>query len=62
MTQNRYRIDCGKTPSDSGCTLVIEGPEEDVLDAAVEHARLKHGHTEAPEVLREAIRTSLEPV
>jgi predicted small metal-binding protein len=62
MSDDRYRIDCGKTPSESGCTLVIEGPEEDVLDASVEHARSKHGHTESPEVLREVIRASLEPV
>jgi predicted small metal-binding protein len=62
MPTKRYRVDCGKTPSESGCTLVIEGPEEDVLDAAVDHARSKHGHTESPEVLRTAIRKELEPV
>ena len=62
MSDNRYRIDCGKTPSESGCTLVIEGPKEDVLDAAVEHARSKHGHTESPAVLRKAIQKDLERV
>jgi predicted small metal-binding protein len=62
MATDRYRIDCGKVPSESGCTLVIEGPEEDVLDAAVDHARSKHGHTEPPDVLREAIRKDLDPV
>jgi len=62
MSEKRVRIDCGKTPSESGCTLVIEGPEDDVLDAAVDHARNKHGHTEPPEVLREAMRGDLEPV
>ena len=62
MPQARYRIDCGKTPSESGCTLVMEGPQDDLLDAAVEHARSKHGHTESPDVLREAIRGVLEPV
>jgi predicted small metal-binding protein len=62
MTQQRYRVDCGKTPSDKGCTLVIEGPEEDVLDAAVQHAQSSHGHTEPAEVLREQIRGALEPV
>ncbi len=46
MARRRYRIDCGKTPSGSGCTLVIEGPEEDLLDAAVMHAKTKHAHTE----------------
>jgi len=62
MTTNRYRVDCGKVPNDSGCTLVIEGPEDDVLDAAVEHARSKHGHTDDPAALREMIRPALEPV
>ncbi len=62
MAEGRYRIDCGKTPSESGCTLVIEGPEEDLLDAAVQHAQTKHGHTEPAEVLRATIRKELEPV
>ncbi len=62
MAEQRYRIDCGKTPSESGCTLVIEGPEEDLLDAAVMHAQTKHGHTEPADKLREEIRAGLEPV
>ncbi len=62
MATQRYRVDCGKVPSESGCTLVIEGPEEDLLDAAVQHAKFKHGHTEPDEELRESIRGSLEPV
>jgi predicted small metal-binding protein len=62
MSEPRYRIDCGKVPSESGCTLVMEGPEDDLLDAAVDHARSKHGHTEPSDVLREAIRKDLEPV
>jgi predicted small metal-binding protein len=62
MADNRYRIDCGKVPSESGCTLVMEGPEEDLLDAAVQHAQTKHGHTESPDVLRETIRKDLERV
>ncbi len=62
MSEQRYRVDCGRVPSETGCTLVIEGPEEDVLDAAVEHARSKHGHTEPESVLRATIRGELEPV
>ena len=62
MSERRYRIDCGKVPSESGCTLAIEGPEEDVLDAAVDHARNKHGHTEPPAILREQLRNDLVPV
>ena len=56
MTSDRYRVACGKVPSESGCTVVIEGPEDDVLDAAAEHARSKHGHTEDPATMREMIR------
>ncbi|MCU0306926.1 MAG: DUF1059 domain-containing protein [Thermoleophilia bacterium] len=59
--ENRVRVDCGQMPSESNCTLVIEGPEDDVLDAAVEHARSKHGHTDSDEVIREAVRSMLQP-
>ncbi len=62
MSENRYRIDCASTPNESGCTLVIEGPDDDVLDAAVEHARSKHGHTDPADVVRESLRARLEPV
>jgi predicted small metal-binding protein len=41
---------------------VIEGPEDDVLDAAVQHAQTKHGHTEPEAELRESIRGALQPI
>jgi predicted small metal-binding protein len=56
----RKSIDCREHPSESGCTLRIEGTEEEVLEAAVSHAVMQHGHTENPE-LREQIRTLLKP-
>ena len=56
----RKSIDCREHPSESGCTLRIEGTEEEVLEAAVSHAVMHHGHTENPE-LREQIRTFLKP-
>ena len=62
MSEQRYRGDCGTMTSESGCILVIEGPHDDVLDAAVEHARSKHGHTEPDEVIRAAIKRALVPV
>jgi hypothetical protein len=37
----------------------IAGPEEEVLDAATEHAVAKHGHENTPE-LREMLRGALE--
>ena len=57
----RKSIDCREYPSESGCTLRLEGTEEEVLDAAVSHAITKHGHPDNPE-LREQIRTLLKPV
>jgi hypothetical protein len=56
----RKSIDCREHPSERGCTLRIEGTEEEVLDAAVSHAVTSHGHTDNPE-LREQIRTLLKP-
>jgi predicted small metal-binding protein len=57
----RKSLDCRDYPSDSDCTLRLEGTEDEVLDAAVGHAVTSHGHTENPE-LREQIRTLLKPV
>jgi predicted small metal-binding protein len=37
----------------------MEGAEEEVLDAAVNHAIMQHGHTDDPE-LREQIRRLLK--
>ena len=55
----RKSIDCRDYPSERGCTLKMEGAEEEVLDAAVNHAIMQHGHTDDPE-LREQIRRLLK--
>lgn len=57
----RKAIDCRDYPSERDCTLRIEGTEEEVIEAAVSHAIVSHGHTENPE-LREHIRALLKPV
>ena len=57
----RKSIDCRDHPSDNGCTLRLEGSEEEVLDAAVNHAITRHGHTDNPE-LRDQIRGLLKNV
>ena len=62
MPEQRYRVDRGKIPSEGGCTLVIEGPDEDLLDAAVMHSKTKHAHPEPDEQIREEIRAGLERV
>jgi predicted small metal-binding protein len=56
---DRKAIDCRDHPSDKDCTLRVEGKEEEVLDAAVSHAVMSHGHTDNPE-LREQIRGLLK--
>jgi predicted small metal-binding protein len=55
---NRKSIDCRSYPSDKNCSLKISGTEEEVLDAATEHAVSAHGHEKSPE-LREQIRSML---
>ena len=56
----RYMIDCRKVPSENGCTLTIAGTEQEVLDAAAEHAVSRHGHDNDPG-LRDMLRGALEP-
>ena len=55
----RKSIDCRDYPSECGCTVRIEGSEDEVLDTAVSHAIAKHGHTDSPE-LRDEIRKLLK--
>ncbi len=57
----RKVVDCRLYPSDKGCTVSIEGTEEEVLDAATDHAITVHGHTNSPE-LREQIRSIMKDV
>jgi predicted small metal-binding protein len=57
----RKTIDCRDYPSEKGCTLRIEGTEEEVIEAAISHAITSHGHTENPQ-LREQIRNLLKLV
>jgi len=56
----RKSIDCRDYPSEGGCTLRIEGTEDEVLEAAMTHAITSHGHTDNPD-LREKIRALLKP-
>jgi predicted small metal-binding protein len=58
MAAQRKSIDCRNYPSEKNCSLKISGTEEEVLDAAVQHAVSVHGHEKTPE-LREQIRLML---
>ncbi len=55
----RKSIDCREYPSEKNCSLKISGTEEEVLDAAVQHAAAAHGHKESAE-LRQQLRSMLK--
>lgn len=56
----RRSIDCREQPSESGCTVAISADSEDeVLEAAVQHAVAVHGHEDTPE-FREQIRGGIK--
>jgi len=44
----RKVADCRLFPSEKNCTLTISGTEEEVLDAATQHAISAHGHEDTP--------------
>jgi Protein of unknown function (DUF1059) len=56
----RLMADCRRFPSESNCSLVIIGDEDEVVRAAAEHAASVHGHEDTPE-MREQLRGFLEP-
>jgi predicted small metal-binding protein len=56
----RKMADCRRFESDSNCSLVIIGDEEEVVRAAAEHAASVHGHEDSPE-MREQVKDFLEP-
>lgn len=57
---SRKYIDCREFPSDTHCTIAIAADSEDELvEAAVQHAVAVHQHHDSPE-LREEIRQLLK--
>jgi hypothetical protein len=54
----RKTVDCRSMPSETNCTVVISGEEDEVLELAAAHAVAVHGHTDGPE-LRDGLRTVL---
>jgi len=59
MADQRKSIDCRNYPSEKNCSLKISGTEQEVLDAAVQHAVSAHGHQSTPK-LREQIKSMLK--
>ena len=57
---SRKYIDCREFPSESGCTVAISADTEDELvDAAAQHAVQVHGHQDSPE-LRNQLRGAIK--
>ena len=58
---SRKYIDCREFPSETHCTVAISADNEDeLIDAAAQHAVQGHGHQDSPELraqLREAVRS-----
>jgi len=59
MPGPRKSIDCRNYPSDKNCSLKLSGTENEVLDAAVQHAVSAHGHQNSPE-LRGQLKSMLK--
>jgi predicted small metal-binding protein len=55
----RKSLDCRDYPSEKNCSLRISGTEQEVLDAAVQHAVSAHGHQKSPE-LRDQLKSMLK--
>lgn len=48
---NRKYIDCREYPSEMNCSVAISADSEDeLLQAAVQHAVAVHGHKDSPEL------------
>lgn len=57
----RQYIDCREIPSEKKCTVAIAADnEQELVDAAVQHAVAVHGHTDTPE-LRQMVATAIKP-
>ncbi len=60
MPESKRKVaDCRRFPSEKNCTLTISGNEDEVIEAATQHAVATHGHEDTPE-LREQLRGMLE--
>jgi predicted small metal-binding protein len=56
----RKFIDCREVPSEMNCTIAISADSEDeLLEAAVQHAVAIHRHDDTPE-LRAMIRSAMK--
>jgi predicted small metal-binding protein len=61
----RKFIDCREHPSDIKCSVALSADsEEELLDAAIQHAAAVHGYQDTPEIraaLRKEIKEGVPP-
>jgi predicted small metal-binding protein len=59
-------VDCREFPSERGCTVALSADsEEELLEAACQHAVAVHGETDTPELrkmIRQGMHTGTPPV
>ena len=65
-TAMRKYIDCREFPSEMNCTVALSASsEQELLDAAVQHAVTVHGHKDTPEFrqqIKQAFRDGTPPL
>ena len=55
----RKFIDCRDFPSETNCAVAIfAATEDELLEAAVQHAIIAHGHKDTPELRAQLLQTS----
>ena len=58
---DRFKVDCGKYPSDKGCTVAITGALEEVVELGWLHAKMHHAHKDEEEKgIKDWIRSNAE--
>jgi predicted small metal-binding protein len=66
VDMTRKYIDCRDFPSEMNCSIAIAADsEEELIDAAVQHACAVHGHQDTPEFRKEithAIKEGTPPL
>jgi hypothetical protein len=59
---SRKYMDCREMPSESNCDLAMAGSEEHLVEAAVNHAVIAHGHENSPELRAQVMQALKEEV
>lgn len=63
---NRKYVDCREFPSEMNCTVAMcADSDQELLDAAVQHAVAVHGHQDTPELrgqLRQLFKEGTPPL